>query len=64
MRRLVEFKFDIGDAVCIADSPDICGRVLGMCLQREGVTYRVCWWQDGKRFDEWVHEWEIEGVKA
>lgn len=62
--KTVEFTYDIGDCVHVADYPDIKGRVVGLCVRVWGTTYCVCWWQDGKRFEEWMHEWEIESVKS
>lgn len=58
----IDFAFNIGDHVRIVDYPDIQGRITGLCIRAYGKTYYVCWWQDGKRFDEWLHEWEIEPV--
>jgi hypothetical protein len=62
--KTVEFAHDIGDQVCITDYPDIKGRVIGIALRVVGITYYVCWWQDGNRKDEWLHEWEIRAVPA
>lgn len=53
------FKYEIGDKVHIADYPEIQGRITGMCVRAWGDTYAVCWWQDGRRYDEWLHEREI-----
>lgn len=52
-------EFDIGDKVAIAASPDIKGHVVGICKRIYGMTYCVCWWIDGKRNEEWLHEREI-----
>jgi hypothetical protein len=60
--KTVEFNHDIGDLVRIKDYHDIKGRVIGLCARVYGLTYYVCWWQDGKRYDEWLHDWEIEGA--
>ena len=58
--KTVEYKYDVGDQVYIRDTSDIHGRVTGMCTRVWGATYCVCWWQDGRRYDEWLHDWEIE----
>lgn len=62
--RIVKFAFDIGDEVAIkgldAKTSHKSGRVAGLCMQKEGKTYRIVWWMDGKRFDEWMQEWELE----
>lgn len=59
MSKTVQFEFDIGDKVKIADSHDITGRVVGQCVRIWGTTYCVAWWDSGKRFEEWLHDWEI-----
>ncbi len=59
----VEFAYEIEQHVRIKDYPDIQGRVVGMCVRVWGLTYAVCWWQEGRRLEEWLHEWEIEAVK-
>jgi hypothetical protein len=58
----VDFKYTIGDLVRVKDSPDIHGRIVGLCLRIYGETYCFCWWQDGKRLEEWVHDWEVEPI--
>ena len=58
--KTVEFAHDIGDLIRVKDYPDITGRVTGQCARVWGTTYNVCWWQDGRRHDEWLHDWEIE----
>lgn len=59
----VEFAYAVGNLVRISNAPDITGRVVGLCIRVWGTTYCVCWWQDGKRFEEWLHDWEIEPAK-
>lgn len=58
--RQIEFEYGLGDQVRIRDYPDITARVVGLCLRVWGKTYCVCWWDSGKRYEEWVHDWEIE----
>lgn len=62
--KTVEFVHDIGDQVVIADYPDIKARVVGQCVRVCGVTYCVCWWQDGRRLEEWLHDWEIVSKRS
>ncbi len=62
--KTVEFAYDIGDTVHVADYPDIRGHVVGLCVRVWGTTYCVCWWQDGKRLEEWLHDWELEPMKS
>ena len=56
----VIFSHSIGDKVMINDYPDIHGRVTGMSHKQIGNQYYVCWWDCGKRYDEWLNEWEIK----
>lgn len=56
----VEFPCKIGDEVRVRDVPDLKGRVVGLCKQVHGITLRVVWWQDGRRHDEWMHDWEVQ----
>ena len=60
--KTIEFAFDIGDKVHIADYPDIEGRVIGLSYRNEGITHCVVWWQNGERKQEWVHDWELRAV--
>jgi hypothetical protein len=62
--KTIEFEHDIGDRVCVAQARDIEGCVAGMSINVNGATYRVIWWQDGKRQDEWLFGWEIAGKGA
>jgi len=56
----IDFEYGIGDKVEIATVKDIYGHVIGMTLNRNGITYHVCWWADGKRFDEWLCDFELK----
>lgn len=56
---IVEFEHGIGDRVVVTHAGDIEGRVSGMSMNVNGIMYRVVWWQDGRRIDEWLFEWEI-----
>lgn len=58
-KKTVIFDYSIDQQVCIKDYPDIIGRVVGQCVRVWGTTYCVIWWQDGKRLEEWLHDWEI-----
>ena len=58
----VEFEHAIGSRVFVVQAHDIEGYVSGMSLNVNGTMYRVIWWQDGKRMDEWLFGWEIKGV--
>lgn len=56
----VVFPCKIGDEVRVRDVPELKGRVVGLCKQVHGITLRVVWWQDGRRNDEWMHDWELQ----
>lgn len=61
MKR-VTFEYDIGETVSIAKVDGIDGYVSGMSTNINGLMYRVIWWQDGRRIDEWLFGWEIKGI--
>lgn len=56
----IEFAFNIGDEVVIADALDIKGRVVACDYDVLGIRYNVVWWQDGRRQSEWLNDWEIK----
>lgn len=60
----VEFPCKIGDEVRVRDVPDLKGRVVGLCQRVWGTTIAVIWWQDGRRHEEWLHDWEVQRVTA
>jgi hypothetical protein len=35
--------------------------ITAVCLRQTDVTYQVVYWQDERRFEEWVHAAEVEG---
>ena len=57
-KRIVEFKYDIGDEVKIK-AVSVNARVNAMLLDSTGVQYHVIYWDDGERRLEWVYEWEL-----
>ena len=61
--RVVEFEHNIEDRVVVLQARDIEGRVSGMSVGSNGTMYRVIWWQDGKRQDEWLFAWEIHSLE-
>lgn len=56
----ITFPCGIGDRVTIADWPDIKGHVVGVCRRVWGNTICVAWWADGRRQEEWMHDWEVK----
>jgi hypothetical protein len=59
----IEFNHAIGDRVFVHQANDILGCVCGMSINVNGDMYRVIWWQDGKRQDEWLFGWEIAATE-
>jgi hypothetical protein len=57
--KAVEFKCDIGEKVYIRGCDNTPGHIDEMCWCRHGDMYRVIWWADGKRYDEWMFSREI-----
>jgi len=62
MSKTVEFAASIGDMVSLVDTGDIVARVTAMKVEICGLMYRVVWWQDGNRKEEWVDENEISAA--
>jgi hypothetical protein len=56
--RTVEFKFDIGEEVCIS-AIGMKGRVESLIYDSLGPQYRVVYWNDGARRTDWMYEWEL-----
>lgn len=63
MKCKMDFAFTIGDHVLITDTKNITGRICGMCNKSGIVSYQITYWNEGKRYDEWLLEWELEDVK-
>ena len=55
----VTFAHSIGDAVAFVEARDIRARVQAVKIEFHGELYRVAWWQDGRRMEDWVYGWEI-----
>ncbi len=61
MRR-VDFEYDVGDRVSVVHAGNIDGHVTALKLEACGQQYRVAWWQDGRRMEDWLLAWELKGV--
>ena len=59
----VNFSYSIGDTIRVIHAPDITGQISAMSVNHDGLTYRIVWWDSGKRFEEWLEGWEIEGTE-
>ena len=57
----VHFKFSIGQSVRIKQLDTIRGTVYACCDRGNYREYRVIFWNESKRCDEWLTEDELEG---
>jgi hypothetical protein len=55
----VRYAYAIGDHVriCATEHP---GQVTGLLTDSNGPQYRVVWWNNGERKQEWLYEYEVE----
>ena len=58
--KTIGFEHDIGDTVLILGCDNAKGVVAAMCFDKQGIGYRIVWWNDGKRLDEWMFPFEIK----
>jgi hypothetical protein len=56
------FKFSIGQRVKIKGLDPISGTVYACCDRGNYKEYRVVFWNESKRCDEWLIENELEGL--
>ena len=62
MLRLTSFDFRLLQDVRIRDM-GVTGRVMARMERPGGVfEYRVVWWQESKRNDEWLYWYELEAL--
>ena len=59
----ITFAHDIGDTVEVVHVKGITGIVTVLRMSERGAYYLVVWWHEGRRFEEWVAEFEIKEVK-
>ena len=58
----VFFKFEIKQDVDII-ALNIQAKIFAKCDRGDNIhDYRIIYWYDGKRYDEWVFEHEIKGI--
>jgi len=58
----VEFKFSVGQKVKVIDI-GMLGHVDALLFENNTTLYRVIYWNDGIRYQTFMYEYEIEGVK-
>lgn len=51
--------FPVGTSVQIDSG--LPATVTGINIRERGVSYEVVWWEDRKRFNEWLFEFEVKG---
>jgi len=56
---IVRFRYKIGENVLIL-ALDLYGKIFARCDRGNYHEYRVIYWSDGKRNDEWLLESELE----
>ncbi len=58
------FRFALNQDVLILPLKPLRGRVFARCERGEGVVeYRVIYWAENKREDQWLYEHELAEVK-
>lgn len=56
----VKFKYEIHQDVLI-EPLELPGKIFARCDRGNNVRdYRIVWWANGKRNDEWLYEHELE----
>ena len=59
----ITFDYSIGETVEVAHVKGISGVVIVLRASERGNYYLVVWWHEGRRFEEWLAEFEIKAVK-
>lgn len=54
----VTYKYGPGDRVKIL-AVDMIGQVDSLSTNQDGNKYRVVFWNNGRRYSEWMYDWEI-----
>lgn len=55
----VTYFYNIGAKVTISETNHP-GVVTGLLSDSQGHQYRVVWWNNGERRQEWLYEYEIQ----
>lgn len=61
MSKPVDFKFDIHEIVWIIPL-ELKGEILARCDRGTYLEYRIVYWAESKRNDEWLHEQELRSL--
>lgn len=60
---IVKSKFSPGQRVGIVDSEGTCGRVCGIMITRQGITYIVRWWDGTNAQENDFDENELDSIE-
>ncbi len=55
----IQFKYRIGDEIKIIDI-ETEGRIASQLNDINGKQYKVIYWNDGLRKEEWMYDWELK----
>jgi len=56
---IIEFRYAIKQKVTVK-AIGMPGRIEALLHEPENNMYRVAYWNNGDRFQQWLHEYEIE----
>lgn len=59
MRHTVEFEYEIGEHVVIL-ALSIAARVDSLSFDNNGPMYRVIYWKNRERSQQWLYPWEVQ----
>jgi len=59
----IEFKFALKESVVVL-AIGMVGTVDSVSRNINGEQYRVVYWNDGERRQEWLYDWEIASAEA
>ncbi len=58
----VTYAYSIGSRVVIAETGHP-GVITGLMTESAGSAYRIVWWNNGERKQEWLYEYELKGAE-
>jgi len=60
--KTVKYKFDIKDRVEIIEIKRT-GMVTGLSMNEYGQQYQIVYWDNAKRYSEWMYDWELKKAR-